>query len=102
MVGACGEFTYDTTYGNLIEDKNYEEVTGSLFTGVPRMDIILVEVKGADLDLLNNGHYAKFSGKIETAVTQIRDRLRFIYSDITGFRSHVHNVREKVESGLKI
>ena len=63
------------------------------------MDVILIEVKGADFFLTNAGHYSKISSKVEIAVDQIRDRLRYVYENYEKFKRKVHEIREKVESG---
>jgi hypothetical protein len=50
----------------------------TVFSGRSGMDVTLIEVKGANFYLVNQGHYDKFSGKIEEAVDQIRKRLTYI------------------------
>ncbi|OAB42336.1 Shedu immune nuclease family protein [Paenibacillus antarcticus] len=70
-----------------------------LFTGRSRMDVYLIEVKGANFNLVNQGGYESFSRKIEEAAGQLRRRLGDIYDDYEGFRKEVHKVRSKVESG---
>jgi hypothetical protein len=70
-----------------------------VFTGRSRMDVILIEVKGADFFLTNVGDYNKISSKVEIALDQIRNRLRYIYENYDAFRQKVHEIREKVESG---
>lgn len=70
-----------------------------LFTGRSRMDVLLIEVKGADFYLVNAGNYNKLSSKIEKAADQIRNRLRYIYENYETFRAQVHKIKEMVESG---
>ncbi|CAG2258187.1 Shedu immune nuclease family protein [Burkholderia sola] len=70
-----------------------------IFSGRSRMDITFIEIKGADFYLLNQGHYNKFSGKIEEATDQIRVRLRHAIEDIKGFRRRAHQIRMQVENG---
>lgn len=70
-----------------------------VFTGRSRMDVILIEVKGADFNLLNADHYKAFNHKINQAADQIRDRLGKLYRDPEPFRQHVHAIRQRVERG---
>lgn len=39
------------------------------------MDVILVEIKGADFNLTNSDHYGEFNHKINQAAGQLRERL---------------------------
>ena len=71
----------------------------AVFSGRSRMDVTLIEVKGAEFHLVNQGHYDKFSSKIEDAIDQIRKRLRYVIDGIREFRTHVHRVRQDVENG---
>ncbi len=70
-----------------------------VFTGRSRMDIYLIEIKGANFNLVNNDHYEKFSNKVEEAASQIRNRLQKIYAHYENYRVDCHRIREKVESG---
>lgn len=74
----------------------------AVFTGVSRMDVILVEIKGAEFNLLNKGHYNKFNSKVEIARDQIIKRLEYINKNYNEFRGSVHAIREKVEAGNSI
>jgi hypothetical protein len=71
----------------------------AVFSGRSRMDVTLIEVKGAEFHLVNRGHYEKFSAKIDEAVHQIRTRLRHVIDNIKDFRSYVHQARLNVERG---
>lgn len=73
----------------------------AIFSGRSRMDVTLIEVKGADFFLVNLGHYDKFASKLEEAVDQIRKRLRHVFENIAGFRSTVHEIRQSVEQGAE-
>ncbi|PJJ68078.1 Shedu anti-phage system protein SduA domain-containing protein [Chryseobacterium geocarposphaerae] len=73
-----------------------------ILTGRSRMDVFLIEIKGADFSLLTQNSYKKFNYKIDTAASQIRDRLGYIHRNIISFRKFVHEVREKAFSGEKI
>lgn len=71
----------------------------AVFSGRSRMDVTLIEVKGAEFHLVNQGHYDKFASKIDEAIDQIRKRLRHVIDGIKEFRAQVHEVRQKVEDG---
>lgn len=71
----------------------------AVFSGTSRMDVILIEVKGANFFLVNRGSYEKFASKMEEAADQIRKRLGCIFRNIEEFRRGVHKIRENVESG---
>jgi len=73
-----------------------------ILTSVSYMDVVLVEIKGADFNMFNQGHYDKPARNIEIACDQIRKRLRYIMDDLASFRKHIHNIRERVEAGESI
>lgn len=73
-----------------------------MFSGRSRMDITLIEIKGADFFLVNQGHYNKFASKLENAVDQIRERLRHIFENIAEFKSTAHDIRLRVEQGAEL
>ncbi|MBX8508519.1 DUF4263 domain-containing protein [Pseudomonas cichorii] len=73
-----------------------------VFTGRSRMDVILIEIKGADFNLLNSDHYKEFNHKINQAAGQLRSRLGHIYRDVTPFRDHVHRLRIQAERGEQV
>ncbi|OYU45942.1 MAG: hypothetical protein CFE44_04845 [Burkholderiales bacterium PBB4] len=73
-----------------------------VFTGRSRMDIILIEVKGAEFNLLNANHYKAFNHKITEAAGQISQRLGIIFRDLNGFRKEAHAIRKRAESGEKL
>lgn len=73
-----------------------------VFSGRSRMDVTLIEVKGADFWFLNQDSYEKLSAKIDTAAHQIRGRLGYIDRSIAEFRESVHEKRLLVESGRTI
>jgi len=73
-----------------------------VFSGISRMDVFLIEVKGAEFNLFNQGHYDKFSSKIEIAMHQIRERISYISRNNKEFRNEIHSIREKVEKGSAI
>jgi hypothetical protein len=70
-----------------------------VFTGRSRMEVVLIEIKGADFFLVNDDSYAEFSHKVNQAAGQIRRRIGDIYRDMSTFRRYAHKVRHAVESG---
>lgn len=70
-----------------------------VFTGRSRMDIILIEIKGADFNLVNSNHYSAFNHKIHEAATQIKNRLGIIFRDLNTFRKVAHGHRIQAERG---
>lgn len=73
-----------------------------ILTGLSRMDVILIEVKGADFNVVTKGHYKKPSSKIENAFQQIKKHLSYIHKNYDTFRKEIHEIRQKVESGNSI
>jgi len=74
----------------------------AVFTGRSRMDIILIEVKGSEFNLLNSNHYKEFNHKVLEAAGQIRTRLGVIYRSLDSFRKNAHQIRTRAENGEKI
>jgi hypothetical protein len=74
----------------------------AIFTGRSRMEIILIEIKGADFGIVNADSYGKFASKIEEATDQIRERLTVAYEDYQGFKKHAHEIRAAAETGSKL
>jgi len=70
-----------------------------LLTGTSRMDVFLIEIKGAEFNILNKGSYEKFNAKIDRAVVQITDRLGYIHRNNLEFRKNIHMIRERVVGG---
>lgn len=70
-----------------------------IFTGRSRMDIILIEVKGADFNLVNKNSYGSFNHKVRDAAEQIKKRLGVVYRSYELFRKDAHEKRIKVLSG---
>ena len=73
-----------------------------VFSGRSRMDVILIEVKGANFNLVNSDHYKSFNAHINKAAAQIELRLGKIYRDLSSFRSHFHEIRRQAEKGEQI
>lgn len=70
-----------------------------IFTGRSRMDIILIEIKGADFNLVNANNYGSFNHKVRDAAEQIQKRLGVVYRNYETFRKSAHEKRAKVLSG---
>lgn len=70
-----------------------------IFTGRSRMDVIFVEVKGANFNLINSTGYKDFHSDIHKAAKQLRDRIDIsVYSKYDEFRKHCHSIREDIEN----
>lgn len=68
-----------------------------VFTDRSRMDVIAIELKGADFNFSTKT--GQISSDIYLAAQQVRDRFAHIDSNREGFRRSVHEIRKKVESG---
>lgn len=73
-----------------------------VFTGRSCMEVFLIEVKGADFNLVNSDSYKGFSAKINQAADQIRRRYRAIYESLAQSRKSFHDTRRLAESGKPI
>lgn len=71
----------------------------AVFTGRSRMDVVLIEIKGADFYLVNRDSYMGFARRINQAADQIRRRLGYVYRHYQQFRAMVHRIRRSAESG---
>jgi len=63
------------------------------------MDVTMIEVKGANYNLINENSYEDFSSKANQAVQQIRRRFGCITRNYEKIRRYVHKIRGCVESG---
>lgn len=70
-----------------------------IFTGRSRMDIILIEVKGSNFNLVNSNHYGSFNHKMRDAAEQIQKRLGIVYRQYDTFRKDAHDKRKRVLAG---
>jgi hypothetical protein len=70
-----------------------------MFSGRSRMDVTLIEIKGANYNLINGNSYEDFSAKTNQAVQQIRRRIGYIRRNYEKFCNFVHYVRQTVENG---
>lgn len=72
-----------------------------MLSGRSRMDVTLIEIKGANYSLLNKTSYRDFSAKTNQAVQQARTKAGFVYRNYEKFRNEIHNVRSQLEEGKK-
>lgn len=70
-----------------------------IFSGRSRMDVTLIEIKGANYNLITGNSYGDFSAKTNQSVQQIRRRLGYITRNSEEFRKFVHETRGAVERG---
>lgn len=70
-----------------------------VFSGRSRMDVTLIEVKGANFNLVNSNHYGSFNHKVRDAAEQIEMRLGIVYRDYESFRKKCHEKRAQVLTG---
>ena len=83
--------------------KNYNGfVDFVVFTSSSRMEVILIEIKGANYNLITQGNYANFSSKTNEAVQQLRSRTFCLHENYSYFRKHFHKIRIKAEAGKDI
>jgi hypothetical protein len=73
-----------------------------VLSGQSRMDVFLIEVKGAEFHLQNRNHYREFNAKINEAAGQIRERYNTIYRAYEQYRQHFHHIRAQVEKGRHV
>lgn len=71
----------------------------AVLSGRSRMDVTLIEIKGADYRLINGNNYQDFSSKTNQAVQRIRRRLGYITRQYEAFRTYIHQVRQAAEQG---
>ena len=71
-----------------------------IFTDRSRMEIIFIEVKGADFSYLTNS--GKTSSTIRGCHEQILDRFSFIDQNYELFRRNSHEIRQRVENGEQL
>jgi hypothetical protein len=71
----------------------------AVFTGRSRMEVFLIEIKGAGFNLVNGNHYKEFNAKINEAAGQVRGRFRAIHTDYETFRRRLHRIRVQAEKG---
>jgi hypothetical protein len=68
-----------------------------VFTNRSRMNVVIVEIKGADFNFLNVD--GSINANINYATQQLRHRFRGIDRNYEMFRRHFYDVRKRVENG---
>ena len=79
---------------------NQGSVDFVIFTDRSRMEIILIEVKGANFSYLNTD--GTTSQTINKCREQILERFDFIESNYEFFRRNAHEIRQRVENGEQV
>ena len=74
----------------------------AVFSGRSRMDVTLVEIKGADFPLLSQTGYRNLNAKFNEARQQISARLGYIYREYARFREQMHKIRSDAELGKDV
>jgi hypothetical protein len=74
----------------------------ALFSGRSRMDITLIEIKGAEFYLTTKDSYSNLNAKFNEGRQQITQRLGYVFRNYQVFRSHAHRIREQAERGEQI
>jgi Domain of unknown function (DUF4263) len=73
-----------------------------LFTGRSRMDVLLIEIKGADFNFQNTSGYRALSSRINEAAHQLRVRCTIINDSLDEHRKKFHALRSNVENGAEV
>lgn len=63
------------------------------------MEVTLIEIKGANYNLINANSYENFSAKTTDAIKQINSRIGYIHRNYKDFKKFVHEIRISIESG---
>lgn len=71
----------------------------AIFSGRSRMDVTLIEIKGANFNFMGSTGYYNLSFKTNEALQQVRKREGIIIRNYPKFRKYFHDVREAVERG---
>lgn len=71
-----------------------------VFTDRSRMSVVAIEIKGADFSFSTST--GSISAEVYLAAQQVRDRFAHIESNREVFRRSVHEMRDKVESGISM
>ena len=70
-----------------------------VFTDRSRMDVVLIEVKGANFNFVNAD--GSIASDMNLASQQMRDRFYQIECNYESFRREVHAIRKTVENGIQ-
>ncbi|RZK05198.1 MAG: DUF4263 domain-containing protein [Flavobacterium sp.] len=74
----------------------------AVFTGRSRLQVFLIEVKGANFNFANENSYKNINAKANEALQQLRSRIGEIERDVKKFKADVHSIRQKCEDGESI
>lgn len=75
----------------------------AVFSSRSRMEMTLVEVKGADFNIfVNNGGYEVLAKKMEIGIAQIKQRSGYVHRNYEAFRTQMHSIRMLVETGKQM
>lgn len=74
----------------------------ALFSGRSRMDVTLIEIKGAEFYLTTKDSYSNLNAKFNEGRQQITRRLGYVFRNYPAFRSLAHQIRERAERGEQI
>ena len=64
-----------------------------------RMEVCLIEIKGANFNMIKSNHYKGMSAHIHTAKSQIDNHIQYINRNYDLFREKVHKTKEDVING---
>lgn len=70
-----------------------------LFTGRSRMNVYLIEIKGADKELRRKNHYGEFKSSIQEGIGQLKKHSNWCSKNYETFRMFTYNVLEEVKNG---
>ena len=73
----------------------------AVFSGRSRMDVTLIEIKGADFPIVTSNSYHNFAAKFNEAAQQIRSRLSYTLREYEAARAAMHALLADVESGKR-
>ena len=71
----------------------------ALFTGRSRMNVYLIEIKGADKDLRRKNHYGEFRSSVQEGIGQLKKHSDWCSKNYEEFRKHTYNILEEVKKG---
>lgn len=79
-----------------IGDKKIDFV---VLTSRSRMEVCLIEIKGANFYTCKNSHYKGMNRHIHDAMSQINNHIIYIRKNYSLFREEIHKTRESVING---
>ncbi len=71
----------------------------AVFSGRSRMNVFLIEIKGANKPLLKKNHYGSFRAAVQEGCDQLVRRAEWCGTHYEDFRRYVHRLREEVIAG---